>query len=100
MTSTNSNDRTNRDELPAPSQTSAPSGHTPDMKQQLHDVSDSAVGLLDVPGLARRLGMTERFVRRLVAERRIPFYKIGKFIRFDPDRVDDWLEATEVERIA
>lgn len=34
-------------------------------------------GMLDVVSLAERLGVTEQFVRRLVHERRIPFYKIG-----------------------
>ena len=39
--------------------------------------------MLDVVGLAARLGVTERFVRRLVHERRIPFYKVGSLVRFD-----------------
>jgi len=33
--------------------------------------------LLSVPEVADRLGTSERFVRRLIAERRIPFYKLG-----------------------
>ncbi len=53
--------------------------------------------LWDVAALAHRLGVTERFVRRLVAERRVPFYKIGKFIRFDPDRIDAWLASAHIE---
>jgi len=59
----------------------------------------AAPALWDVAGLANRLGVTERFVRRLVAERRVPFYKIGKFIRFDPDRIDAWLDATEMDNL-
>jgi len=47
--------------------------------------------LWDVAALAQRLGVSERFVRRLVHERRIPFLKIGKFVRFDPDDIADWL---------
>lgn len=35
--------------------------------------------------------------RRLVAERRVPFYKVGKFVRFDPDRIDAWLATTSVD---
>ena len=38
--------------------------------------------LLTVPELALGLKVEVRFVRRLVAERRIPFYKVGKFVRF------------------
>jgi len=55
--------------------------------------------LWDVAGLAERLGVTERFVRRLVAERRVPFLKIGKFVRFDPRAVDSWLEAARVSEL-
>ena len=48
--------------------------------------------LLDLPGLARRLGVNERHVRRLVAERRIPYIKWGHLIRFDPDEVARWID--------
>jgi excisionase family DNA binding protein len=40
--------------------------------------------LLDIPALAARLAVSERFVRRLVHERRIPYLKLGHFVRFDP----------------
>jgi excisionase family DNA binding protein len=49
--------------------------------------------LMDIPQAAKRLGVTARFVRRLVAERRIPHYKVGHFVRFDPNEIDDWLQA-------
>jgi excisionase family DNA binding protein len=49
--------------------------------------------LIGVDALALRLGVSERFVRRLVAERRIPFFKIGKFVRFDPAEIDRWIEG-------
>jgi excisionase family DNA binding protein len=48
--------------------------------------------LLDGPTLARLLGTTERHVRRLVAERRIPFVRVGRFIRFEPNAIARWLE--------
>lgn len=53
--------------------------------------------LLDVDGVARALGITPRHVRRLVAERRIPFFKVGRFVRFDPGELDLWLEQQRVE---
>ena len=52
--------------------------------------------LLDPDDLARRLNVTSRFVRRLVAERRIPFVKIGRSVRFDPADVDAWVEQAKV----
>ena len=47
--------------------------------------------LLDVDGVAARLNITVRHVRRLVAERRIPYLKLGNLLRFDPEEVDAWL---------
>lgn len=52
--------------------------------------------LLDIKGLAEHLGVTPRHVRRLVAERRIPFVKWGHLIRFDPDEIALWLERARV----
>jgi excisionase family DNA binding protein len=52
--------------------------------------------LLDIAGVAERLAVTERFVRRLVFERRIPFLKIGHFVRFDPVEVERWIAQARV----
>ena len=49
--------------------------------------------LLDITELAQHLGVNVRHVRRLVAERRIPFIKWGHLIRFDPGEIADWLEC-------
>ena len=54
-------------------------------------------GMLDVVGLAARLGVTERFVRRMVHERRIPFYKVGALLRFDVTDVEHWLAMHRVD---
>ena len=53
--------------------------------------------LLDVDEVADSLGITNRFVRRLVAERRIPFVKVGKFVRFDPVEISQWIDRQRVE---
>lgn len=52
--------------------------------------------LLDVHAVAEVLGVTVRHVRRLVAERRIPFLKWGHYIRFDPQEIARWLEQARV----
>ncbi|MEJ7585136.1 MAG: helix-turn-helix domain-containing protein [Acidimicrobiales bacterium] len=46
---------------------------------------------MDLPAVAVRLGVNERHIRRLVAERRIPYLKWGHLIRFDPTAIDEWL---------
>ncbi|HTV11371.1 MAG TPA: helix-turn-helix domain-containing protein [Acidimicrobiales bacterium] len=52
--------------------------------------------LLTMDELAERLGVTRRHVRRLVAERRVPFLRVGRFIRFDPAAVGLWLDSRRV----
>lgn len=52
--------------------------------------------LMDLAGVADHLGVTERHVRRLVAERRIPFLKWGHLLRFDPAEVSAWLDGKRV----
>ena len=53
-------------------------------------------GLIDLPAVAQRLGVNQRHIRRLVAERRIPFVKWGHLLRFDPTEIEDWLNAGRV----
>ena len=53
--------------------------------------------LLDIDAAAKRLAVTERFMRRLVAERRIPYFKVGKYVRFDPANLDTWLDEQRVD---
>lgn len=58
------------------------------------------IALLDIQGVAVRLGTSERFVRRLVSERRVPFHKVGRYVRFDPADIDEWLGENRVESVA
>jgi excisionase family DNA binding protein len=48
--------------------------------------------LLDVKAAADRLGVTERWVRRAVAERHVPFVKVGRYVRFRPADLDRYIE--------
>ena len=47
--------------------------------------------LVDIEAVAARLGVSVRHVRRLVAERRIPYVKWGHLLRFDPVDIEAWL---------
>lgn len=53
--------------------------------------------LLDVAGAADYLTTSEHFVRRLVRERRVTYVKVGRFVRFDPDDLDRFIEAGRQE---
>ena len=59
----------------------------------------SPTPLIGLDELASRLGVGERYVRRLVEERRIPHRKIGRLLRFDPDEVEAWIEACRVDPV-
>jgi excisionase family DNA binding protein len=48
---------------------------------------------LDVTQLAAWLNITERHVRRLVFENRIPNHKIGGLVRFRRTEIVDWLNG-------
>ena len=53
--------------------------------------------LWDIDQVAERLNTSVRHVRRLVYERRIPYLKIGHFVRFDPDAIDVWIVDRQVD---
>jgi excisionase family DNA binding protein len=52
-----------------------------------------------VSGAAAYLGAPVSFVRRLVLERRVRYYKLGKYLRFDPVDLDNLVAATRVDPI-
>lgn len=50
--------------------------------------------LLDIDELAEHLGTTAGHVRRLIAARRLPYLKVGGYVRFDPNEIAAWLEQS------
>ena len=52
---------------------------------------------LTVSETAVYLNTSERFVRRLITERRIAFHHVGRHVRFSLSDLDAWLAASRVE---
>jgi excisionase family DNA binding protein len=52
-----------------------------------------AMGAKDVADL---LGMTRKHILKLAKEQRMPSYRLGGAVRFDPGKVADWLESRSV----
>jgi len=52
--------------------------------------------LLDIDVLTTWLATTPGHVRRLVAEKRVPYVKVGHFVRFDPEDISQWLRDQRV----
>ncbi|WP_406296236.1 helix-turn-helix domain-containing protein [Embleya sp. NBC_00888] len=53
--------------------------------------------LLTVPQAAERLNVKERYVRRLISERRITFVRLGRHVRVPVDAVDALIGAGTVQ---
>ena len=53
--------------------------------------------LVNVDDAAARLGTSPRFIRRLIAERRIAFTKLGNHVRLDVADLDAYVRAGRVE---
>ena len=60
----------------------------------------SADRLLTVGEVAERLGTSVRFPRRLIAERRITFVRVGRHVRIPERAVADLIAAGTVEPMA
>lgn len=56
--------------------------------------SSTQTQLVDIEWVAGRLGVKVRQVRRLVADRRIPFVKWGHLLRFDPAEIEAWIDGS------
>ncbi|MEU1483934.1 helix-turn-helix domain-containing protein [Streptomyces sp. NPDC005752] len=55
--------------------------------------------LLTVDQAAERLGTTARFPRRLIAERRIAFVKVGSHVRIKGSVLEAYIEGNTVQPI-
>ena len=59
----------------------------------LHQQHDQ---LLTVAQAGDYLGTGARFIRRLIAQRRITYVKLGKYVRLQRSTLDDFIEAGRV----
>ena len=62
-----------------------------------HQPTSADRQLLDVEQAAVHLGTPVRFIRRLIAERRIRFYKVGRYVRLDRQDLDAFIADGAVE---
>ena len=68
-------------------------------REETYVFEDPRADLLTVEQAAQRLGTGVRFVRRLVSERRIRFYRVGKYVRFHPDDLAAYIRNGQVDPI-
>ena len=53
--------------------------------------------LLTLQEAADYLAISVGYLRRLVREKRIPYVKVGKYVRFNIRDLDGWLDARRVD---
>lgn len=61
--------------------------------------SATALPLMDIREVETTFGISERMLRRLVAERRLSFVKVGRLVRFRPEVIAAWLDTNTVEAV-
>jgi excisionase family DNA binding protein len=57
-------------------------------------------GLLTEQELAAQWHTTARHIRRLRVESELPYIKLGRLVRFDPDDVAGWLAVHKTASVA
>jgi excisionase family DNA binding protein len=57
----------------------------------------SAAVLLTVEAAAERLSTSPRFIRRLIAERRIEFVRVGRHVRISESALASFIDVGRVE---
>lgn len=87
------NDRPNRTVRPPVRRQGLP-GSLHDRVQQNEQFT-----LVDIVGVSDLLGVSARHIRRMVFERRIPYLKVGRLLRFDRAEIAIWLERSKVDPI-
>ena len=53
--------------------------------------------LIDVIELSRKLGVSPNTIRDWCAYGRIPYLKVQKFLRFNPEDINKWLEEKRID---
>jgi excisionase family DNA binding protein len=73
-------------------------GATPQASVPAHTPLGDSGQLLTIGQAAEYLGTGQRFVRRLISERRIPYVKLGKHVRLERSALDGFINDGRVPR--
>lgn len=60
------------------------------------DRPDGDGDLVNIAWVAKKLDVTPRYVRRLVAEKRLAYVKVGRLVRFERDEVYRFIRERRV----
>ncbi len=54
------------------------------------------MGLLTIQQAAKYTGLSTHTLYKMVSQRRVPFVKLGGALRFDPNKLDQWIKQNTV----
>ena len=52
--------------------------------------------ILDVEGLAKYLSVDSNWIYKQVSLREIPYFKVGKYLRFKRSEIDKWISKSTI----
>ncbi len=52
--------------------------------------------LLRIKEVSERTGLSKHTLYKMVSQCRIPYTKLGSALRFDPEKLDQWIEQNNV----
>ena len=52
---------------------------------------------LGIEELAQYIGITKGTLYVWVCNRKIPYYKLGKLVKFDTKEIDEWMKGKRIE---
>lgn len=47
--------------------------------------------------VAAMIGVSERTIERMMADRKIPYYRVSKYPQFDKNQIDNWIEKRAIK---
>ena len=53
--------------------------------------------LLTIEELSEYIGITVNTAYSWVSQKKIPYIKVGRLVRFDMDKINEWVEQNSVE---
>lgn len=55
---------------------------------------------MDYKETAKVTGLAERTLRNMVSKKQIPYYKLGRSVRFSPEKISEWMEQRAVPELS
>lgn len=52
---------------------------------------------LSIKEIAEYLGLKENTIYSWVSQRKIPYTKVGRLVKFDFKKIDEWIEKNSIE---